>query len=418
MHPSTKLRLWTIAIIYLITAKGHLEISDTEYSVRTALSIIENGNLLIDPLDESAVVNFPLLTGTDKVYSPYGIGLSFIFIPIAYAGKIIGHISNLNPRLITDFLLSFYNIPFALIGLYFFQKIIIYLGASKSRAGLMMVILGIGTGFWKYTVTDFSEITQACCLLGVLYSMTKSNDGKWLYLSFWFSLLFTIKLTYLIYLPLLFIYFIKENRKSKINRIAKSLFLSSTCVIPVCILIASLNYYRFNNIFESGYGDIIKFSFEFFKRDWFGYLISNERGILSFNPIFFVSVVGILFVPTGKRVMVLIVGVVILVWYLVMCFWVSWQGGYCWGNRLLVPIIPLLLLPLTFVPCKNFFTKMLLFLVLLVSIFVQFAASFTKIHEIIEIKLKIQELTEESPSSQLYRGVDLFIHKLKTSKAE
>jgi hypothetical protein len=55
---------------------------------------------------------------------------------------------------------------------------------------------------------------------------------------------------------------------------------------------------------------------------------------------------------------------------------------------------------------------------LLLSIFIQFSASFTKIHEIIEIKLKIQELTEESPSSQLYRGVDLFIHKLKTSKAE
>ena len=400
----------------MLTAKGHVEISDTEYSRRTSISIVEYGNLLIDPPDKSAVVHFPILPGTDKIYSPYGIGLSFIFVPYVIAGKLLSVISTVEERIIINFLISFYNIPFAIMGLWFFKKIVILLGGTENRANIMTTTLALGTGYWKYTTTDFSEVTQASFLLGMLYYLLQNNKGKWLKISFWFSLLILIKLTYFIFLPVLCIYLFWDNEKSEpLLKKGLNLFIF---IIPTGIGIATLNYLRFNNIFESGYGSIIKFSLDFFTRDWFGYLFSFERGIFFFNPIILVSILGFLFVPREKRVSIILVGIFILVWYLVMCFWVSWQGGYCWGNRLLVPIIPLLLLPLTFIPCKNFFTKMLLFSVLLVSIFIQFSASFTKIHEIIEIKLKIQEITEESPSSQLYRSVDLFIHKLKTSKAE
>ena len=410
--------LCIIAIVYILTAKGHLEISDTEYSVRTAIAILENGDLLIEAPDHEATANFPATGIKNKVYSPYGIGLSLIFIPFALAGKAISYVSNFDQRHIIDFILSFYNISFALLGLYFFKRIIIHLGSSEKRAIVMMVALGIGTSFWKYTVTDFSEITQACCMLGVIYNITKRVDKKWLHISFWYALLFTIKLTYLIYLPLLFIYFIIDNRKFKKKIIATNFFIASTYALPAFIIIASLNHYRFNNVFESGYGDTINFSFEFMKRDWFGYLISTERGIFSFNPLGFIAIAGIIFVPCEKKAEIYIIGIVVLVWYLTMCFWSSWQGGYCWGNRLLVPIIPFLLIPLTFIPFNNFLSKLLFAATFLVSVSIQIAASFTKIHEIIEIKLRIQEVTEQSPSSQLYRGIELFFHKFKTSKAE
>jgi hypothetical protein len=49
---------------------------------------------------------------------------------------------------------------------------------------------------------------------------------------------------------------------------------------------------------------------------------------------------------------------------------------------------------------------------------IQFAASFTKVHEIIEIKLCIHRLTEQVPLSQLWRGIELFFHKVKSPNAE
>ena len=89
------------------------------------------------------------------------------------------------------------------------------------------------------------------------------------------------------------------------------------------------------------------------------------------------------------------IGVIVMIWYLTMCFWVSLQGGFCWGNRLLVPIIPLIVLPLLFLDFQKASCKLLLFPTLIGSIIIQFAGSFTKVHEIILIKLEIQELSNK-----------------------
>jgi hypothetical protein len=101
-----------------------------------------------------------------------------------------------------------------------------------------------------------------------------------------------------------------------------------------------------------------------------------------------------------------------------MCFWISWQGGYCWGNRLLVPIVPLLLLPMVFLKIDKVWKKILLFLTLTASTIIQLVGSFTKIHEIIEIKVRIKELTDQNPESQLWRAIDLFFLKIKSPNAE
>ena len=118
-------------MIYLITANGHIEIADTEYSIRTALSIVENGTLLIRPPDIIAVQNFPKIENLDKIYSPYGIGLSLIFIPFVISSKLLAWLTGIELRLILDFILSFYNIPFAILGLYFFQNITLQLTLQK-----------------------------------------------------------------------------------------------------------------------------------------------------------------------------------------------------------------------------------------------------------------------------------------------
>ena len=50
--------LWT-GFIFIFTAKGHLEIIDTEYSVRTALAVIEEGSMLIEAVDPAVLENAP-----------------------------------------------------------------------------------------------------------------------------------------------------------------------------------------------------------------------------------------------------------------------------------------------------------------------------------------------------------------------
>ena len=76
-------------------------------------------------------------------------------------------------------------------------------------------------------------------------------------------------------------------------------------------------------------------------------------------------------------------------------FWVSIKAVIVGAIDCLF-IVPLLLLPMVFLKIDKVYMKILLFLTLIGSTIIQFAGSFTKVHEIIEIKLNIQQLSEQN----------------------
>ena len=85
-----------ITIFFILTATGPLEIIDTEYSVRTAFAIIDNGTMLIDPVDPQIRERMPQIEGTDKIFSQYGIGILIIFIPIVLIGKLFASFTGID----------------------------------------------------------------------------------------------------------------------------------------------------------------------------------------------------------------------------------------------------------------------------------------------------------------------------------
>ena len=170
--------LWLL-FLFFITAKGHLEIIDTEYSVRTAIAIIEDGSMLIDPVDSNIRDRMPKVEGTNKIYSQYGIGILIIFIPIVLVAKFFANLTGMDQLMLTHFFLSFYNIPFAILGLLNFRHILNALGQKKIISDFLTICLAVGTIYWKYTVTDFSEIVpEFASVQTVKVSMdTSSSDG-------------------------------------------------------------------------------------------------------------------------------------------------------------------------------------------------------------------------------------------------
>ena len=138
-----------LTLLFLLTAKGHIEIIDTEYSIRTAKIIIEDGTMLIDPVDSNN--KMPTIPGTDKIYSQYGIGILAVFVPIVGIAKLLSIVTNLDENILTHFLLSFYNIPFALLGLWHFRRILVLLNQKK------------GNSYFLYDLfRDWNHILEIC----------------------------------------------------------------------------------------------------------------------------------------------------------------------------------------------------------------------------------------------------------------
>jgi len=412
--------LFLLAILLFLTAKGHLEIIDTEYSVRTAIVIIEDGSMLIDVVDPTVLEIAPKIHGTDKIYSQYGLGLVVIFLPIVMIGMLISLVFSVDQRIIIDFLLSFYNVPFAIFCLYFFRSILVRLGTSKSKANFCMLLLFCCTGFWKYSVTDFSEITQVAFLLGAINSSLLEKRSKWKHVSFWCALLVMMKLVYVILLPAFFLYAIwSETKKRNLQNFKNRCFDFCFFLLPIGLFLGYMNYIRFGSVFETGYGSqAASFSIDFFRRDWLDYLFSMQRGIFPFNPILLLSWVGWFYLPKENRKFVLLIAVIAMLWFVLMCFWKSFQGGYCWGNRLLVPIIPFCFIPFAFLPFDKRFVRVSVSMVILLSLVIQVSAVFTKIHETSVLRSKIYEDTRLHTPPQLISTFHVFTNKLTNASTQ
>ena len=369
---------WLTAL-FMLTAKGHIEIVDTDYSIRTAKAIIEAGTMLIEPVDSNN--RMPIIAGTDKIYSQYGIGILAIFVPIVAVAKLLSIASGLNESLVTHFLLSFYNIPFALLALWHFRSILILLNQKKETATFLTICLAVGTIFWKYVVTDFSEITQISLLLGAIHAFVNVKYRKrWLLVSAYLSLLVLLKLVYVIVVPPFAILAIIEGKRNKCT--IQNLMNGAAILLPSALLLMFINWIRYGSILESGYGSAQSdFSIHYLQRDWKDYLISLDRGIIPYSPIILVGLFTTRkFLEVNKETFFLIVTICMSM-YLLTASWVGWKGGYCWGNRNLVPILPLICISWAFLDWNNLYHKISYLILFLISIPIQIVAVSLKTHE-------------------------------------
>ena len=368
-------------MIFVITAKGHLEIVDTEYSVRTAKAIIENGTMLIEPIFKDERNNIPLVPGTDKIYSQYGIGILAIFIPVILMAKLFSFALGLDETLLSHFILSFYNIPFAILGLWNFREILKALGQNTKISNFLMICLGVGTIFWKYVVTDFSEICQIAFILGAINSyLCKGNKNRWIFISGYLSLLILIKLLYVVVIPPFLILAFLEAARDRM--LFKKLFHGAFFLVPAGLFLMFMNWIRYGSIFESGYGNSqTAFSLIYFQRDWKDYLFSFERGIIPYSPLILASILTLkCFYNKNKEAFFLIFSISSVL-FILFTSWVGWKGGYCWGNRNLVPIVPLLCICWAFLDFTSRKQNFIFMILLSISIPLQIISISVKTHE-------------------------------------
>ena len=248
-----------LASVYFLTASGYLEKIDTYFSVHTAKSIVENHSLSIEPINLEEEIGFLYRTNDGKYYSQFGIGLSFLFIPYILAGKTIASLTGLPEYRIIFFIISFYNVFFGAGVCLVMFYLIKFFNTSAKTALSVTFILGLATMCWRYSVIDFSEVSQMFFLLLTIYSVLK-NTRKSLFIgSLSYTFLLLLKIVNIIYLPAFILYILLKNglfNKENPKRIFNFIFLTLIGIGFVFFL----NFIRFGYIFEFGYGDRMNFN--------------------------------------------------------------------------------------------------------------------------------------------------------------
>jgi hypothetical protein len=396
-------------LFYVFSAKGYIEVSDTFFSIRTAQAIVTRGQLDI-PYAEGATLQGP----DGRSYSKYGLGLALYYVPWVAAGDALARHTRLPGPELEGFLISFANIPFAMLALVLFAKLLKLFGVTGTYLWLLPLGLGLGTLTWRYACSDLSEEMQMGLLMLAVYGVARGTPKAIVGAGGGFASLILVKLLYIAYFPLFLAYLILQPGRLR-QRIRNAILFTIPFVLVTC-LVAWLNMARFGNPLESGYGSEAHRFIPSQVWHTVPLLIGSlDKGLLIFCPILILGVFGWKKFITRYRPEALLCGGLVVENLILIGAWYGWDGGWSWGPRFLIPVIPFWLLPAAFwIPKRQSRATLgIVALLTLISFLVQIPGVLVKdqeIHQIKENMLTAQE--RRSAPSDYVMAYMLLRHKL------
>lgn len=379
------------SFFHILFLEGHINTPDGQVMFNLNRAIIERGEVGIDPLPGYNFGGIYVTENGERVlYSKFGLGLTVVSLPFTYIGHTLASLSLKSERQIfADYKdrLSILNERAASSGGHYSRTLWYNPDDENYRVSLMvyfstwtnpLVVAGIGTllfligcdlGFgrewslflaiaanlltplWHYAGEFFSEPLAAFCILGFLYSWRRylvDHNGS----SIWgfvaglaVGSAILVKLAHIIILPWCFLYILltiypEKCRKKSVFLIFGNVLLG--VIIPVAVILV-YNAVRFGSFFETGYGtDAGKFTNPLLA-GLYGLSVSAGRGMLWYNPLFLAGAYGVLLLYRKFAAECIFITGVSVTYFIFYAKWFMWEGGWCWGPRFLVPIIPLLL---------------------------------------------------------------------------
>ncbi len=205
-------------------------------------------------------------------------------------------------------------------------------------------ILGCATPLWVSSAEFAAEAPQSALFLLALYAARQQRP---LLLTGALALLVSIK-SYNLLAGLLFLVWAASATNTR--RLLPAVL--SGIAAGIAVLLA-YNRVRFGSLFASGYAlqvtrygmDIGLFSTPL-SEGLYGLLLSSGKGLIWYAPPVLLALGGLAYWPcVYRRDLLLILGIPSAMLLLIANYW-GWHGDYCWGPRLLTPLLPLIMLPL------------------------------------------------------------------------
>ncbi len=336
---------------YMLTFTGRIDSSDGLSTFATTESLVRYGEF--DSNQLLWMGNQQGNIGPDgNLYSRKGLGMVLLAAPLVWLAKIWPSIGLVHAAMLLNPLLT------AWTGALIFRTGR-RLGWTRPLAMTTALIFGLLTMAWPYTQSYFSDPVSGWALFAAAYGLVAySQSGRKLYL-FGAGLAWAIAyLTRTINLMTLPIYglglllvlrptftqlgaTLPERLRRAFWRWWRPVVTFAIPVVAAGLVSLWWNWARYGSIWDTGYVET-----ETFSADWFfglfGLTIGPARGILWYNPILLLAIPGALwFWRHQRRILVLSVALIV-VYFAVYAKWYMWHGGYSWGPRFVVPMLPFL----------------------------------------------------------------------------
>ncbi len=347
---------------YLLTYTGVIQSSDGLAMFATAESMVRRG--AIDSNQLIWMGNQQGNFGPDgNLYSRKGLGMTLLAVPLVWLASFWPGVGGAQAALLLNPLLT------AVTGALLYRASR-RLGWRRSTAVAVALLFGLATLAWPYTQTLFSDPVCGFGLAAGAYGLLSySQTARKRYLvmgALAWGVAYLARVVNLITLPIYLaaltaaIFAAEATGEGDLGYADRPTSVGDALLRLVYIhwrpLVSYLfpvvlvggvslwwNWARYGSLWDSGYVET-----ERFNGVWWsgvvGLLVGPARGLLWYSPVLALAAFGIGWFRQRARVTLYFCAAIIVVYVLLYGKWYMWHGGYSWGPRFLVPILPFLAL--------------------------------------------------------------------------
>ncbi len=388
---TTKLGIYLLFLgVYLISATGHFWSTDHVAVYLTTQSLVENHSLAIKPIHDTAI-------GQDgKAYAVFGLGQSVLSIPLYLIGKAVNNIGSTDIKhffggvdlgdwggTVPIFFVSLLNqflTPLTSVIVFLFC---LRLGVPRQWAFLTTLIYGFGTAAWVSAHEYFQHPLETLLLLSSVYILFSNKahleprHALLAGMALGYGILTRVNL--LIVAPALAVYLyvmasdpagrlgpsdvspeppprassrailrgVHELLSGHANAQVRLVLMFSLPIAIALALILYMNYFKFGGLYlVDPVHARLGFSIGNLFLALYGNLFSVGRSIFLYSPptlLFFMVLRRFWYEFRAEALLFLAIA---LTWLSFYSSYGDWAGGWSWGPRFLVAILPFLVIPI------------------------------------------------------------------------
>jgi hypothetical protein len=373
----TKLGIYLLFLsVYLASTPGHFISTDHVAVYLTSQSLVERHNLAIKRINDT-------IQGIDgQYYARYQPLQSVLSIPLYLIGRAVDRVSSPDLRrylsgpnlsdwggTVPIFVVDLFDplvTPLTCLLFFLFGW---RLGFSAAASLATTLVFGFATGTWVYAREYFQHPLETLLLLSAIYILFANRERLTPRQTFFagsaLALGVLTRINVAIVAPLVLLYVFSlvpilrqhgitlarlrgMSRRDLLEGPVRYAVAFGGPIVVVLAILLWLNERRFGSFFEFGPN---AYDRGFSTPLWvglYGYLFTPGRSIFLYSPPLILGLVGFgRFFRQHRSEAVLFVGIV-AAYLVVYSTFGYWAGGWSWGPRYLLPIIPFLTLPVAY----------------------------------------------------------------------
>jgi hypothetical protein len=342
--PGLWLFLFLMAI-YLLSYSGIFHSIDEVSVVAMTESLVKHGAVTTDQVwwsNEGTVPQVRL--GPDgHLYSKKGVGSALLGAPFYWLAMHLPALGAVQAMMLANSVVTAATA-------WLVYACILRLGYSSRVAALTAAGYGLGTMAWPYARYFFSEPLAALGLTAALWGLLSADQtGRARYASLagaGLGVALLAKVSNGVIWPLFLAYGLwiawRQQRRVAAGGERQSAAFAAAFLVPLVVAVFSLVAYnlgRTGNPLDMGYGANEVFSTPLW-RGLAGLLLSPGKSLFLYSPLLLAALFGIPALLRRHRSAALLSLGVIAVYPLFYARWFIWDGGWGWGPRFLVPVLP------------------------------------------------------------------------------